>query len=83
MRFPFCLLAATLAVGIARADGPADNRVTDVRPVPPLGNALPGRVAGSDLVPLPPEPTAEVRRVQVPVETQRRGWFRLRAEWIP
>ena len=38
---------------------------------------------GTGLLPLPPEPSVEVMRALVPVESQRRGWFRLRAEWIP
>ncbi len=44
MRFPLCVFTIALAIGAARADGPADNKVENVRPVPPLGNALPDAV---------------------------------------
>ena len=44
MRFLLSLLAAALAVGVARADGPGDNKVENVRPVPPPGTALPDAV---------------------------------------
>ncbi len=44
MRPPLLLLASLLAVAVSRADGPADNNVDGVRPVPPLGNAIPDAV---------------------------------------
>ena len=44
MRRPLLLLASLFALGAARADGPADNQIDGVRPVPPLGNAIPDAV---------------------------------------
>ena len=44
MRRPLLLLASLLALGGARADGPVDNQVDGVRPVPPLGNTIPAEV---------------------------------------
>ncbi len=44
MRRPLLLLASLFALGAARADGPADNQIDGVRPVPPLGNTIPDTV---------------------------------------
>ena len=41
MRLPVCLVVGAFLVGTAFADGPGDNQLADVRPVPPLGSALP------------------------------------------
>ncbi len=44
MRRSLFLLASLFAVGAANADGPADNNIDGVRPVPPSGNAIPDAV---------------------------------------